>query len=328
MPSRSDRPEASAPTTSQTAIPSKVPDRPTPSRTRELRERLFGDDSSIFDPKNTDHVQAIVARSSAVQEESHHSDAPASPQPYLSTQDNAELVRVGRAAREALEAASLRRAAEKEGRAQQQGAPSTEIPVANEGPDPTPARPSRIDELRQKLFGGEARAPSPPVVAKPAERRSAGSAATASAKIQGWLPKGQVMTIAGREIDGMVYVGTPPNFNSHGYGEKCRTYIDPSLSVASYGSDKNGDGMSYWPGYSSIPAVCRATYLDWLEGGRRDGTVNPGYMFLFFYGLERRFLIDQPPEDEKREIVAEVERLKALFAQNYSVQRYLGVDFR
>jgi len=152
MPSRSDRPEASAPTTSQTAIPSKVPDRPTPSRTRELRERLFGDDSSIFDPKNTDHVQAIVARSSAVQEESHHSDAPASPQPYLSTQDNAELVRVGRAAREALEAASLRRAAEKEGRAQQQGAPSTEIPVANEGPDPTPARPSRIDELRQKLF--------------------------------------------------------------------------------------------------------------------------------------------------------------------------------
>lgn len=324
MPSRSDRPEASAPTTSQTAIPSKVPDRPTPSRTRELRERLFGDDSSIFDPKNTDHVQAIVARSSAVQEESHHSDAPASPQPYLSTQDNAELVRVGKAAREALEAASLRRAAEKEGRAQQQGAPSTEIPVANEGPDPTPARPSRIDELRQKLFGGEARAPSPPVVAKPAERRSAGSAATASAKIHGWLPKGQVMTIAGREIDGMVYVGTPPNFNSHGYGEKCRTYIDPSLSVASYGSDKNGDGMSYWPGYSSIPAVCRATYLDWLEGGRRDGTVNPGYMFLFFYGLERRFLIDQPPEDEKREIVAEVERLKALFAQNYSVQRYLG----
>lgn len=132
------------------------------------------------------------------------------------------------------------------------------------------------------------------------------------------------MTIAGRDIDGMVYVGTPPNFNAHGYGEKCRAYIDPSLSVASSGSDRNGNGMSYWPGYSSIPAVCRATYLDWLAGGRRDGTVNPGYMFLFFYGLERRFLVDQPPEDEKREIVTEVERLKALFAQNYSVQRYLG----
>ena len=122
----------------------------------------------------------------------------------------------------------------------------------------------------------------------------------------------------------MVYVGSPPKVSSYGYGERCRAYIDPSLPVASLGSDKSGDGMSYWPGYSSIPAVCRATYLDWLAGGRQDVTVNPGYLFLFFYGLERRFLVDQPSDDEKREIVAEVERLKALFSENYSVQRYLG----
>ena len=82
--------------------------------------------------------------------------------------------------------------------------------------------------------------------------------------------------------------------------------------------------MPYWPGYSSIPSICRATYLDWLAGGRLDATVNPGYMFLFFYGLERRFLVDQPSEGEKQEIVTEVERLKALFAHNHSVQRYLG----
>ena len=141
---------------------------------------------------------------------------------------------------------------------------------------------------------------------------------------QGWVPKGQSVTIAGRTIDGMVYVGKPPRIGSSYYGESCRAYIDPSLSVARVGSDKNGDNMSYWPGYSSIPAVCRATYLDWLTGGRQDGTINPGYMFLFFYGLERRFLIDQPPDDEKQEIVAEVERLKVLFADNYSAQRYLG----
>ena len=144
------------------------------------------------------------------------------------------------------------------------------------------------------------------------------------ARSQGWVRKGQSVTIADRTIDGMVYVGTPPRIGSSYYGESCRAYIDPSLSVARSGSDKNGDNMSYWPGYSSIPAVCRATYLDWLAGGREDGTINPGYMFLFFYGLERRFLIDQPPDDEKQEIVAEVERLKALFAHNYSAQRYLG----
>ncbi|CCA92393.1 TerB N-terminal domain-containing protein [Novosphingobium sp. PP1Y] len=144
------------------------------------------------------------------------------------------------------------------------------------------------------------------------------------ARSQGWLRKGQSVTIAGRTIDGMVFVGKPPRIGSSYYGESCRAYIDPSLSVARVGSDKNGDNMSYWPGYSSIPAVCRATYLDWLADGRQDGTINPGYMFLFFYGLERRFLIDQPPDDEKQEIVAEVERLKVLFADNYSAQRYLG----
>ena len=144
------------------------------------------------------------------------------------------------------------------------------------------------------------------------------------ARSQGWMRKGQSVTIADRTIDGMVYVGTPPRIGSSYYGESCRAYIDPSLSVARSGSDKNGENMSYWPGYSSIPAVCRATYLDWLAGGRQDGTINPGYMFLFFYGLERRFLVDQPPDDEKQEIVSEVKRLKVLFADNYSAQRYLG----
>ncbi|NYH96597.1 TerB N-terminal domain-containing protein [Novosphingobium marinum] len=156
------------------------------------------------------------------------------------------------------------------------------------------------------------------------QSQSTGSHRSPPTTTQGWVPKGQSVTIAGRTIDGMVYVGKPPRIGSSYYGESCRAYIDPSLSVARSGSDKNGDNMSYWPGYSSIPAVCRATYLDWLAGGRQDGTINPGYMFLFFYGLERRFLIDQPPDDEKQEIVAEVERLKALFAHNYSAQRYLG----
>ena len=145
-----------------------------------------------------------------------------------------------------------------------------------------------------------------------------------SPRHQGWVPKGQAVTIGGRTIDGMVYVGTPPSIESSYYSESCRAYIDPSLSVARVGSDKNGDNMSYWPGYSSIPAVCRATYLDWLAGGRQDGTINPGYMFLFFYGLERRFLIDQPLQEERRQILTEVGRLKNLFSESHSAQRYLG----
>jgi tellurite resistance protein len=129
--------------------------------------------------------------------------------------------------------------------------------------------------------------------------------------------------VAGRNIGGMVYVGTPPLLNTYGYRDKCRAYIDPSLSVARSGADKSGEGMPYWPGYSDISPQCRATYLDWLASGRNDASYNPGYMFLYFYGLERRFFVDQSNEDAK-DIVQEVRRLQSLYPDNHSVRRYLG----
>lgn len=121
---------------------------------------------------------------------------------------------------------------------------------------------------------------------KEAEQKDAGSIP----RHQGWLPKGQTVSVRGRDIGGMVYVGRAPMVNGHGYGEKCRAYIDPSLPVAREGNDKAGAGMNYWPGYSSISPECRATYLDWLVDGAKDESYNAGYMFLYFYGLERRFL--------------------------------------
>jgi tellurite resistance protein len=145
-----------------------------------------------------------------------------------------------------------------------------------------------------------------------------------STRHQGWVPKGQTISVRGRNIRGMVYVGTPPTVNRHGDGEKCRSYIDPSLPVAREGNDKAGSGMSYWPGYSTIPPECRATYLDWLAEGATDGSYNPGYMFLYFYGLERRFFVDEPTREEKRQILDEARRLFDVFAENRSVQRYLG----
>jgi hypothetical protein len=46
-------------------------------------------------------------------------------------------------------------------------------------------------------------------------------------------------------------------------------------------------------------------------------------MFLYFYGLERRFFVDQSNEDAK-DIVQEVRRLQSLYPDNHSVRRYLG----
>lgn len=140
----------------------------------------------------------------------------------------------------------------------------------------------------------------------------------------GWVSADETVTIAGRKIKGMVYVGTPPRLNSYGYNDKVRAFIDPSLSIAKFRSDIEGDMLGYWPNYSEISPVCRATYLDWLASGKRDANHNPGYMFLYFYGLERRFFLDSPDMAERRAIVTEVDRLRALYPDNHSVQRYLG----
>ena len=333
---KAERPQAhsvakTAPASSRTPEHLKsveLKETPKGSRTKELREKLFGDDTSIFDPKNAHRVEEITSRIPAPGKTTDSSSKlpnRSTSHTYSPKQDNAELIRVGKAAREALEAASTRRAAEKRSESYRQE-------LAKQNPDPVRSIPeagaaetrhSRIEELREKLFGHEQPPDQSASGAEPSHQAGLTKEATSPRSIQGWVPQGQAVTIAGREIAGMIYVGAPPRIGSSYYGESCRAYIDPSLSVARVGSARTA-GMPYWPGYSSIPAVCRASYLDWLSEGRIDGSINPGYMFLFFYGLERRFLIDQPPDDEKQEIVAEVERLKALFANNYSAQRYLG----
>lgn len=103
-----------------------------------------------------------------------------------------------------------------------------------------------------------------------------------------WIPHGQAVTIAGMTIpDGMIYVGT--NLKS-GYGsDPCQ--IDPSKSVAASGDFKERQ-FGYWPSYSDISATARRAYLNWLAGGRSHPDADIGYVFLFFYGLERRVIID------------------------------------
>jgi uncharacterized tellurite resistance protein B-like protein len=302
---------------------------PKGSRTKELREKLFGDDTSIFDQKNAQRVEEITSRIPPPDEITNSSSKPpdrSTSHTYRPKQDNAELIRVGKAAREALEAASARRAAEKRSESYRQESTNQDRDAARRVLETgaTETRHSRIEELREKLFGHEPAPDQSPSSAELSNQIGAPKETSSPRPIQGWVPKGQAVTIAGREIAGMIYMGVPPRIGSSYYTERCGAYIDPAEHVSEFGNDRNGDNLPYWPSYFEIPSICRATYLDWLAGERVDGSISPGYLFLFFYGLERRFLIDQPSDEEKQEIVAEVERLKALFSDNYSVQRYLG----
>jgi tellurite resistance protein len=104
--------------------------------------------------------------------------------------------------------------------------------------------------------------------------------------------------------------------------------IDPELPVDLRMPDYTGAKMDYWPSYSRIPPDCRAAYLLWLLDGRRAPGAYIGYVFLYFYGLERRLLVDsqQSPvaRAEHPALVREVERLLQIYGGNGSFNGYAG----
>lgn len=89
-----------------------------------------------------------------------------------------------------------------------------------------------------------------------------------------------------------------------------------------------GDGrralpMPYWPRYSDIDPDQRARYLDWMAGGRADPAIPLGYVFIFFYGLERRVLVERLDHAAARR---EVGRLLTIHGESSSFRRYAS-DF-
>lgn len=137
-----------------------------------------------------------------------------------------------------------------------------------------------------------------------------------------WIPAGQPVTVGGVTVPGgLVYFGT--SLKTHnGSIDPC--LIDPSKDVAPRG-DYTASGLGSWPSYANISPMARRAYLNWLADGRSDPAANIGYVYLFFYGLERRALIDVMTEPEARNdwpvITKEVLRLLAIYGDKSSAFR-------
>ena len=125
---------------------------------------------------------------------------------------------------------------------------------------------------------------------------------------------------------GMLYVGSGLPSVKEWAAAVEPALIDPTLRVNTREADFEGRQMSYWPSYSGIPAPCRSAYLHWLAGGRCAAETYIGYVFLFFYGLERRALHESTRMDEPAPeidaIRSDVERLLTLYGRNDSFRRY------
>ncbi len=136
-----------------------------------------------------------------------------------------------------------------------------------------------------------------------------------------WVSRGREIVVENYKISGgMIYVGD--HLAAIKRNEIEPALINPNLPVSSKTMDKKGASLSHWPSYSDISPGARAAYLQWLSDGRRDPSIGIGYVFLFFYGLERRALADAKSSIAAKShipaIIEEVQRLLSIYGSDNS----------
>jgi tellurite resistance protein len=141
-----------------------------------------------------------------------------------------------------------------------------------------------------------------------------------------WVPPGESIEVAGLNLPGgMLYVGGRLKALNGGT-EPC--LISGQYTVARAGNYRARQ-MGYWPSYAEASPEERRAYLHWLSEGRSNPDCDIGYVFLFFYGLERRVIVDTRDDPAARNdwpaIIVELRRLLAIYGQKSgSFNRYVS----
>ncbi len=124
-----------------------------------------------------------------------------------------------------------------------------------------------------------------------------------------WLGYGDVLQVKGFEITHpMTYL------SSAGGSAIDPSEIDRSLPVARV---LEAEDLSYWPWYARMNPAQRYLYLDWLSSDRAKLPPGDGYLFTYYYGLERRALVD---DADHKTVFKEVQRLRQVY-EKYGPKR-------
>ena len=135
-----------------------------------------------------------------------------------------------------------------------------------------------------------------------------------------WHGSANPTEIAGIRNITMVYTGHAHARPARGIGG---TIIDPTLPVDNNNWRVWKQAQYYYPNYEALDPSARRAYLEWLADGKRDTSYSISYMFLYFYGLEKRYFQDNPPHAERGEIRTEVKRLLQINGHHRAARSYL-----
>lgn len=117
-----------------------------------------------------------------------------------------------------------------------------------------------------------------------------------------WLGHGDILQVKGFEI------AHPMTYVSSTRGSAIDpSEIDRSLAVA---GDAEAEDLPYWPWYARMNSAQRQIYLDWLSSDRTKLPASDGYLFVYYYGLERRALVD---DADHKTVFKEVQRLRQVY---------------
>lgn len=139
------------------------------------------------------------------------------------------------------------------------------------------------------------RASAPPPV--PATRPAAASPSIKD----GFYGPHDSVTVAGRTLHGPLAYVMRDDRNAD-----ASTIITSLRATTSLGAEP----LPYWPTYAGASPAQRAVFLDWHATGRGDPEIAIGYVFIHFYGLERRVLADGRDHEI---VLAELKRLLAIY---------------
>lgn len=131
-----------------------------------------------------------------------------------------------------------------------------------------------------------------------------------------WIAKNEVIQVGHLTIKGgFVFYGLLSKLGKE--ADDIASLLDPSLPISN-ANDYSFRQMTYWPRYSQITPDARSAFLHWLATDRNGLNVDIGYVFLYFYGIEKRFfdLYPQLPKstNDIQELLIECRRLHSVYS--------------